>query len=317
MAPIPIAAVRRITPNSFLTMQYPSPARQSSPSAIAVDETAAVHPRDIQLLVLDIDGTIAGRSNQIRPTIKHAVQAAQAKGIHVAIATGRMFCSALRFYRDLGATLPLMTYQGALIKDPETQTVHRHWTVPQVRAAELLDYFEQPELRSRLSVHFYIDDQLYVRELTPETEDYLSRSTITAIPVGDLRNTFDREPTKILSVAEDIDLMEQVLTDLKQRYTPSELYLTKSIATFFEATHPQVNKGTAVQYLAEEYLQIQPENVMVVGDNFNDVEMIQYAGIGVAMGNAPDGVKAVADWVAPDVEQDGVAAAIEEFLLRP
>ncbi len=54
---------------------------------------------------------------------------------------------------------------------------------------------------------------------------------------------------------------------------------------------------------------------MTIGDNFNDVEMIQYAGIGVAMGNAPDGVKAMADWVAPTVEEDGAVAAIEEFLL--
>ncbi|MGC8713558.1 MAG: HAD-IIB family hydrolase, partial [Leptodesmis sp.] len=86
-------------------------------------------------------------------------------------------------------------------------------------------------------------------------------------------------------------------------------------ATFFEATNPLVNKGTAVQYLAEEYLGLKPENVMTIGDNFNDVEMIQYAGIGVAMGNAPDGVKAMADWVAPTVEEDGVVAAIEQFLL--
>jgi hydroxymethylpyrimidine pyrophosphatase-like HAD family hydrolase len=74
--------------------------------------------------------------------------------------------------------------------------------------------------------------------------------------------------------------------------------------------------GRAVRYLAEEVLQLQPENVMVIGDNFNDLEMIQYAGIGVAMGNAPAGVQAIADWVAPTVEANGAAAAIEEFLLN-
>ncbi|EKQ66673.1 HAD-superfamily hydrolase, subfamily IIB [Leptolyngbyaceae cyanobacterium JSC-12] len=271
--------------------------------------------RDIQLLVLDIDGTIAGESNEIREPVKQAVRAAQAKGIQVAIATGRMYQSALRFHRDLGATLPLMVYQGALIKDPATETVHRHWTVPAQLANALLDYFEQPDLRARLSVHFYINDQLYVREMTPETEDYLDRSTIQAIPVGDLRTTLHQEPTKVLALADDVDLINTLLIELRQRYLPTELYLTKSVATFFEATNPLVNKGTAVQYLAEEYLGLQPENVMVVGDNFNDLEMIQYAGIGVAMGNAPDPVKAIANWVAPSVEADGVAAAIEEFLL--
>jgi hypothetical protein len=277
--------------------------------------SSATAARDIQLLVLDIDGTIAGQSNAVREPVKQAVRAVQAKGIQVAIATGRMYQSALRFYQDIGATLPLMVYQGALIKDPATNEVHRHLTVPQVYAAELLDYFEQPELRSRLSVHFYINDQLYVREVTSDTEDYLSRSTIRAIAVGDLRTTLQQEPTKVLALAAEVDLIDTLLINLRQRYQPTELYLTKSVATFFEATHPQVNKGTAVRYLAEQYLNLRPENVMVVGDNFNDLEMIQYAGIGVAMGNAPEGVKAIADWVAPDVERDGVAAAIEEFLL--
>lgn len=287
-------------------MQQPATRRQSS---------ATTSANTIQLLVLDIDGTIAGRSNTIREPVKQAVKAAQAKGIQVAIATGRMYQSALRFYRDLGATLPLMVYQGALIKDPATDTVYRHWTVPRKYAAELLDYFEQPNLRSRVSIHFYINDQLYVREITPDTEAYLSRSTIRAIAVGDLHTTLDQEPTKVLVLSEDIKLIDTLLINLRQQYAPSELYLTKSVATFLEATNPLVNKGTAVKYLAEEHLQLQPANVMVVGDNFNDLEMIQYAGIGVAMGNAPDGVKAIANWVAPDVEKDGVAAAIAEFLL--
>jgi len=226
-----------------------------------------------------------------------------------------MYQSALRFYQALGATLPLMAYQGALIKDPATNQVHRHWTIPETLAAALLDYLEQPAWRSRLSIHFYINDQLYVREITPETADYLSRSTIRAIAVGDLRTTLHQEPTKILAVAEDTTLVDTLLRQLRQQYAPNELYLTKSVATFFEATHPAVNKGTAVKYLAEECLHLQPDNVMVIGDNFNDLEMIQYAGIGVAMGNAPDEVQAIADWIAPDVEQDGVVAAIEKFLL--
>jgi hydroxymethylpyrimidine pyrophosphatase-like HAD family hydrolase len=76
-----------------------------------------------------------------------------------------------------------------------------------------------------------------------------------------------------------------------------------------------VNKGVAVRYLAEEMLGLQPMNVMTIGDNFNDLEMIEYAGIGVAMGNAPEAIQAIAQWVAPSVEADGAAVAIEKFLL--
>lgn len=289
--------------------------QQSSAANSTMSGIAPANSRNIRLLVLDIDGTIAGVENTIREPVKQAVLAAQSKGVQVAIATGRMYRSALRFHRDIGSTLPLMAYQGALVKDPQTQTVHRHWTVSKLLAAQLLDYFEQPEWRSLLSVHFYIDDQLYVRSLTPETVAYSERSGIEPIAVGDLRPTLDQEPTKVLALSDDIAVIDRMLGSLRRLYTPAELYLTTSVATFFEATNPLVNKGTAVRYLAEDYLGLQAEQVMVVGDNFNDVEMIEYAGIGVAMGDAPDAVKASADWVAPSVELDGAAAAIEEFLL--
>lgn len=271
--------------------------------------------RNIQLLVLDVDGTIAGKSNQIRQRVLEAVRAAQVKGIQVAIATGRMYRSALRFHQEVGSQLPLIAYQGALIRDPTTNHTHRHWTLASETALQLLEYFEQVELALELSVHFYINDQLYVQALTSETQVYAERSGIEVTAVGNLRQVLDKEPTKVLALSDNINLIDGVLSDLRARYTPAELYLTKSVATFFEATNPLVNKGTAVRYLAEEILGLEAANVMAIGDNLNDLEMLQYAGIGVAMGNAPDLVKSEADWVAPDVEADGAARAIEEFIL--
>lgn len=270
---------------------------------------------DIQLLVLDIDGTIAGRSNEIREPVKQAIRAAQAKGIQVAIATGRMYCSALRFHQDVGSTLPLVAYQGAWIQDPATEKIHRHLPVSRTTAEQLLDYFETEALRPLLSVHFYINDQLYVREITPETELYAKRADIQPQAVGDLRRVLDSEPTKILALSDDTQIIDQLLGSLRQQYTPAELYLTKSVATFFEATNPVVNKGTAVRYLAQEMLGLEPHNVMAIGDNFNDLEMLDYAGLGIAMGNAPAEVQAIAQWVAPDVEEDGAAVAIETLVL--
>ncbi|HEY9596425.1 MAG TPA: HAD family hydrolase [Cyanophyceae cyanobacterium] len=269
---------------------------------------------DIRLLVLDIDGTIAGRSNDVREPVKQAIRKVQAKGIQVAIATGRMYCSALRFHHEVGATLPILAYQGAWIQDPATQTIHQHLPVSSTTAEQLLDYFERDELRSLLSVHFYINDQLYVREVTRETEIYSRRANIEPIPVGDLRNVLTSQPTKVLALCDDTTIIETLLGSLRQRFTPAELYLTKSVATFFEATHPGANKGIAVRYLAEEMLGLEAKNVMTIGDNFNDVEMLEYAGLGVAMGDAPADVQAIAQWVAPSVEQDGAATAIEAFL---
>lgn len=293
----------------------------SSIQSVAKRASANAIPQagQIRLLVLDLDGTTVGISNQIQPEVKQAIAAAQASGVQVAIATGRMFCSAVRFHQEIASALPLLAYQGALIQNPATQQLYRHWTVPQTAARQLLDHFEQPDLHDRLSVHFYLNDRLYVRELTPGSIAYGERSGVEPIPVGDLRQLLTTdplaEPTKVLALVQEPQLVDQLLTSLRQQYTPAELYFTKSVATFFEATHPQVNKGIAVKYLAEEILGLQPENVMAIGDNFNDLEMIEYAGVGIAMGNAPPPVKAAANWIAPDVEVHGVATAIERFIL--
>lgn len=270
---------------------------------------------DIKLLVLDIDGTIAGQSNAVREPVLAAVAAAKAKGIRVAIATGRMFRSARRFAAAVEADLPIVSYNGAWIKDPQTDTVHWHRPVERELASELLDYFEQPEWRQTVSVHFYIDDKLYVRDLSAVSESYANRSGIEAIAVGDLRNTLATEPTKILALSADADEIARVTAGLKARYSPEELYCTRSVPTFIEACHPKVSKGEAVCFLAEQMLGFTAENVMAIGDNFNDLEMLQYAGLGIAMGSAPDKVKAAAQWVAPDVEADGAAEAIAQFLL--
>jgi Cof subfamily protein (haloacid dehalogenase superfamily) len=270
----------------------------------------------IRLVVLDIDGTIAGENNEISPRVQAAVRAVREKGIQVAIATGRMFHSALRFYKVLDLELPLMTYQGALIQEPKTGKVHRHWTLAKPTALQLLNYFEQVDFQQHLSVHAYVNDRLYIRAITPESQLYSDRTGVTLYPVGDLRTLIEEhEPTKLLALSLNADHIDSLYTHLRNQYSPAELYLTKSIATFFEATNPLVNKGTAVKYIAEELLGLSPHQVLTIGDNFNDVEMIQYAGIGVAMGNAPEPVKAFADWVAPDVESDGAAIALSKILL--
>ncbi|MGD2179881.1 Cof-type HAD-IIB family hydrolase [Lusitaniella coriacea] len=270
---------------------------------------------DIRLLVLDIDGTIAGISNEISPSVIEAIQAVQEKGIQVAIATGRMYRSALRFHQAINSPLPLLAYNGAWIQNPLTREIHRQLNVPIQAALELLEHFEQPEWRSRVGVHFYSNDCLYVREINADTEGYSRRSGVEPIAVGDLRILLQHPITKVLALADTPQLIPQIAASLKARYTPEQLYLTQSSELFFETIHPQANKGSGVRFLAEGFLGLKPENVMAIGDNFNDLEMLEYAGLGIAMGDAPNAVKEVAQWVAPNVEAEGVAAAIQRFLL--
>ncbi len=269
----------------------------------------------IKLLIVDIDGTIAGSSNQVSSRVKHAIEAAQAQGVRVGIATGRMYKSALRFHHEIGADLPLIAYQGAWIQDPATGVTHRHLPVPIEIAQELIDYFEQSHLRDKLSIHVYRDDCLYVREINPDTKAYVGRSGVEVIAAPDLRTVLTERPTKILAMSEDIALIQSLLTELRQRYTPADLHVTTSVPIFLETTQAGVNKGNAIDYLVK-LLGIKAENVLAIGDNYNDVEMLAYAGIGVAMGNAPEDVQSLGDWVAPHVDEDGVAVAIEKFILN-
>lgn len=271
---------------------------------------------EIKLLIVDIDGTIAGKSNQVSTRVKRAIRAAQAKGVRVGIATGRMYKSALRFHHEIGADFPLIAYQGAWIQDPATGQKHLHSPVPVEIARELLDYFEQSHLFNKLSLHVYLGDRLYVRDINPDTELYVERSGIEANPVGDLRKILTDRPTKILAMSEDIQLIDSLLVDLRQRYPQEALHITTSVPIFLEATQSGVNKGSAIDYIATELLGIKAENVLAIGDNYNDVEMLTYAGVGVAMGNAPTDVQSIANWVAPHIESDGVAVAVEKFILN-
>lgn len=273
----------------------------------------------IRLLVLDIDGTLAGESNQITPGVLAAIATAQAQGIAVAIATGRMYQSALRFHQVVGSTLPLLAYQGAWIQDPRTQTRHRHTPLTRAHTLALLQALADLETRQALSIHLYIDDQLHVRSVLPETTAYAERSGVIPKSVGDLQRFLHQgqtlAATKLLALSPEPEVTTAALAQLRQQYLPEELYFTQSVSTFFEATHPLAHKGEAVKFLAEDLMGLSPDQVMAVGDNFNDWEMLRYAGIGVAMGDAPAPVKQIADWVAPSVDADGVAAAISEFLL--
>jgi Cof subfamily protein (haloacid dehalogenase superfamily) len=266
----------------------------------------------IRLLVLDIDGTIAGESNQVSETVKQAIQEVQNQGIAVALATGRMYCSAKRFHQSINSSLPIIAYNGALIQNPQNDQIYAHIPVPKSLAQELLDYYDS---YSEVEVHFYLEDQLYVQEITDNTKTYVTRSGVEANPVSNLRNLLDRDPTKVLALSPDPNLTQQLAQELQQRYSNEELYITQSNPIYLEATHASVNKGSAVKYLTEKILGLKPEQVMAIGDNFNDLTMLNYAGLSVAMGNAPEEVKDYADWVAPRVEEDGVAEAIKQLLM--
>jgi Cof subfamily protein (haloacid dehalogenase superfamily) len=270
---------------------------------------------DIRLLVLDLDGTIVDESNHIRDSVTQAVDLVKRRGVAVAIATGRRYQSSLLAHDLIGSTLPLICYEGGIIRERNTGFTHRHWALAPQVVSQILDHTDRLSLDGRLSVHLYVEDDLYVSNLNDASSKFLEGSTVVPIVVSDLRPLLNRATTKVMVLSDDVEIITRLSTHLKNSDSRTRIKDYKSI-TLLEAFHPTANKRSAVRYLAEEIMALQPENVMAIGDDFSDIAMLEYAGIGVAMGNAPAAVKSCADWVTTTIEKDGVARAVERWILR-
>ncbi|WP_066121946.1 Cof-type HAD-IIB family hydrolase [Geminocystis sp. NIES-3709] len=268
---------------------------------------------NIKVLILDIDGTISGKSNQVNDRVKKAIQKVKNRGIKVGLATGRMYCSALRFYREIGANLPIIAYNGAWIQNPENSEILLHTPVNKEISQKLFSYFKTKQKDHDIEIHLYFNDNLYVEKITKNTDYYVERSGIPANLVDDLASLLGEKPTKILASSLDSNLISEMLTELKNIYHEEEVYLTQSNPIYLEATQTGINKGSAVQYLTEKILKLSADEVMAIGDNFNDYTMLQYVGFSVAMGDAPPEVKKIASTVTLDVENDGVADILDRL----
>ena len=264
----------------------------------------------IQLLALDLDGTLMDDDMVIRSLrVRRAIAAAQELGVVVTLATGRMFDFALPFAQELGIKAPLICYQGGLIQAPDSGVPLYRATMERALVREVL------ELQAERGWHFvlYADDDVFLTERQHPELFYRDRLGERLVWVDDFRTVLERhEPVKFVVFVEphEADLVE---ARLRQRFG-ERMEVTRSHALIVEGNPPGVSKGDALQRLATHLGVSQPE-VMAVGDQDNDATMIAWAGLGVAMGNASPAVKAIADWIAPPLEKDGAAVAIERFVL--
>lgn len=260
-----------------------------------------------RLVALDLDDTLLGRDLVFTPRVRRAVQAAMDVGLMVTLATGRMFRSALPLARELGMTLPIICYQGALVKDPLSMEVLFHRPVPLENARQII----QMTRNWGLHVNVYVDDELYVARVTPEAESYVRIAQVPVHPVGDLLEFLKSPPTKVVIVSDEATI-DRVMGDLRKMFGQT-LYVTKSLPMFCEIAHPGCNKGTALAFLAA-HLGVSREETVAVGDGLNDLEMVQWAGLGIAMGNAPQQLRDAAGWVTGPLQEDGAAQALERIL---
>lgn len=263
------------------------------------------------LVAVDLDDTLLSNALEISPRNVRALNRAREKGVVVTLATGRMFCSAAPIARRLGIDAPIITYQGALVKHPFTGAEFLHRPLPNevARAVmeRLLDY--------DYHLNIYLDDQLYVESLTEAGRRYAALSRVEARPVGELLSFLgERDPTKVLAIASESEI-ESLLRDMVAIFSGDQVYITRSKPQFLEFSHSLATKGQALKQLAEHY-GISRESVMAIGDGYNDLDMVEYAGLGVMVANARDEVRSGADYVTASNEADGVAEAIERFILK-
>jgi Cof subfamily protein (haloacid dehalogenase superfamily) len=263
-----------------------------------------------KLLALDLDGTLIGLDLEISQRTKAAIKQIMSRGIIVTIATGRMFQSALPFAKELNISTPLICYEGAMIAKPDTKEILWHKPVPLSLAREAIELIN----KENLHINAYLDDELYVESLNEQAKLYSSISRVNPHPVGNLLDFLNREPTKLVVVgtAEQIDSINRILNE----HFGNSLFIAKSYPRFCEVAHPDCSKANALSMLTDQ-LGIAQSEVVAIGDNPNDVNMVKWAGLGIAMANGSDETKEAADWVTGHLEKDGVAEAIEKFFNLP
>lgn len=259
-----------------------------------------------KLVATDLDGTVVGRDLAISPRTLEAVQRVHAAGVHFVMATGRMFRSTVPYAEQCGVRTPLITYQGALIRDHRTMEDLWHHTIAPELRAEALDALNA----CGLHVNFYVDDELLVERLSPQAELYSRISRVEPRLVESFLDPAIASPTKIVAIGEP-EQIDHWVPVLQQRFA-GRLYVTKSIPPFLELVSPQISKSQALAHVAE-LLGVRREEVLAFGDGMNDLDMLTWAGCGVAMGNASETVQAAADRVTASIKDDGVARILEEL----
>lgn len=261
-----------------------------------------------KLIASDLDGTLLNDKCLISQRTKEVVHRARAKGVIFTLATGRMYRSALPFALELEIDVPLITYQGALVKTSMTKEVLYHRPLPVELAKEIITIGE----KGKFNINVYLDDELYIHQETAAIRDYCRVARVPYKVVENLSFFLERDPTKVLFIGEEEQLVS-LWGELHKKFG-NEVYITKSSPHFLEFTHPQATKGHGIRTIAQG-LGIKKEEIMAFGDNFNDLELLRSAGFAVAMGNAREELKQEADFIAESNNEDGVAAAIEKFVL--
>lgn len=262
-----------------------------------------------KLITIDVDDTLLNSENLITKPTKLALEAAIKQGVVVTLATGRMFASAKKIAQQLDLNVPLITYQGSLIKNALDEKIIYERTVPTESAKQVFAFCEQHGLHLQV----YHNDKLYAQADNEKVQTYSKMSNVPYTVEPDLPSLSSWPFNKML-IFDDPQKLDGLQKEL-QALMGEQVHITKSKPYFLEVLHKEGTKGHAVRALTQHY-GCDLSEVIAVGDSWNDREMIAAAGLGVAMGNAVEPLKQIADYVTLTNDEDGVKHVIEKFILH-
>lgn len=285
----------------------------------------------IKLLALDLDGTLLNSRGEVSPETRRALEKAREKGVKVAVVTGRRFRDARPLALELGVDIPVIAHNGALTRHAQTLELVALISLPVAAAREAL------RIGWQMNADLLVSDERDGRGIL--VYDHTSRKNAAllsyvawakrvhgddeqdaVLEVPSLEEYLDHDPVHVAfsGYCEPMAELELVL----QQQMSDQVKIFRTVYpelnfTLLDLVHPKVSKGVGVAAAAND-LRINSREVMAIGDNFNDLEMLRFAGVGVVMGNAdPELRKLPGFYTTVSNDEDGVAKAIEKFILQP
>ena len=265
----------------------------------------------IKLFVTDLDGTLLPAGQEVPVANIKAVRDMVNAGVIFTIATGRMYSASVKIAKSLGVDVPIITYNGALIKTVGGEVFHSAYLDPEL-IIEITDFCQERNWH----LQSYSNDNLYYPEYNDFAKGYeaaLKISEGTAIGWDGMRRYTENVP-KLLSISSGAEETAQRIKVLKEKFG-DRINAIRSNAEYTEITRPEVSKAAAVKILANKW-NIDNSDVMAIGDSYNDLPMLKSAGHSVAMGNAPEDVKAVCEFVTDTCANNGFAKAVYKYVLK-
>ncbi len=270
-----------------------------------------------RLVVCDMDGTLLNSKSELSERNREVLKKLIEKNIFVAIATGRIYTSARIYAKYLGLITPIIACNGAIVKDMADNRIIYDSSIRKEDCLKVFDICK----KNNMYFHFYTKDVFYTEKLAESSLKYFEwnkkiseKESIDIRVIPDAYEHIlhsDEKVYKIQPNSSNMQLLAKIREKLEEIKT---ITCSKSWYNNIEVMNQDVSKGNAVKHLAES-LGVKREEIICFGDNENDISMLSYAGLGIAMGNAEDIVKQHADYVTTSNDEDGISMALEKFVL--